>query len=308
MNLSPKITLEQWASLVAVVNEGSYAKAADLLNKSQSTVSYAISRIEEHLGGQVLKLHGRKAELTDLGKVMVRKAKKLLEEVDGIEQLAQCVSRGWEAEVSIAVDVIYPINEVLDVIELFTEQGETATRVRFLETSLSGTDEALLDGLADLVIAPRVPPGFIGEQFDSIEFLAVAHKDHSLHSIDRPITIHDLESYRQVVLRDTGTKRTQDAGWLGSEQRITVSHFSTSVNVVKRGLAFGWLPTGYTQAELQSGELKPLNLEQGAKRSINLFLINARGERAGPAVRLLMELFLKQSKQKAFAKKGARTE
>ena len=61
MNVTPKITLEQWASLVAVVDEGSYAKAADLLNKSQSTVSYAISRVEEQLGGQVLKISGRKA-------------------------------------------------------------------------------------------------------------------------------------------------------------------------------------------------------------------------------------------------------
>ncbi len=296
---SPKITLEQWASLVAVVDEGSYAKAAELLSKSQSTVSYAISRLEEQLGGQVLKLSGRKAELTDLGSVMVRKARRLLEEADGIEKLADCVSRGWEAEVTLAVDVIYPISEVLDAIELFSEQGEEATRVRFLETSLSGTDEVLLDGQADLVITPRVPPGFIGEPFGSIEFLAVAHKDHPLHHLDHPLTINDLESHRQVVMRDTGVKREQDAGWLGSDQRITTSHFSTSVQIVERGLAFGWLPTGYTEKLIASGELKPLPLPQGQKRSVNLYLVNARGERAGPAVRLLMDIFLQQAKSRS---------
>ncbi|NVJ62368.1 MAG: LysR family transcriptional regulator [Gammaproteobacteria bacterium] len=297
MSGTPKITLEQWAAFVAVVDEGSYAKAADLLNKSQSTVSYAIARLEDQLGGQVLKLHGRKAELTDLGKVMVRKAKKLLSEADGIEQLAACVSRGWESEIAIAVDAIYPVSQVLDAIEEFGKKGESATRIRFLETSLSGTDEALLSGLADIVIAPRVPPGFLGEQFSTIEFLAVAHKDHDLHKLDRTLTLMDLEQCRQVVLRDSGIKREQDAGWLGSEQRITVSHFSTSVEVIKRKLAFAWLPTGYIQEELASGEFLPLKLEQGQRRELSLFLINARGDRAGPGVNLLMSIFHRNSKR-----------
>jgi DNA-binding transcriptional LysR family regulator len=97
-------------------------------------------------------------------------------------------------------------------------------------------------------------------------------------------------------MRDTGIKRQQDAGWLGSEQRITVSHFSTSVQVLKRKMAFAWLPTGYIQQELASGEFKPLNLEQGGTRQHYLYLINVKGERAGPAVRMLMDIFLQQNK------------
>ncbi|MEE4246857.1 MAG: LysR family transcriptional regulator [Kangiellaceae bacterium] len=291
MSHSPKITLEQWASLVAVVEQGGYAKAAEQLNKSQSTVSYAISRVEEQLGGQVLKLIGRKAELTDLGTVMYRKAKKLLEEADGIEQLAECVTQGWEAEISIAVDVIYPMSKVLDALEIFQQAGQP-TRVRVLETSLSGTDEALLDGEADLVITSRVPPGFVGQQFDRIKFIAVAHKDHALHQLDRTITIKELEQYRQVVMRDTGTKRNQDAGWLGSEQRLTVSHFSTSVKVIQRKMAFAWLPKSYVVDELESSEFKVLPLEAGSERDINVYLINARGERIGPATQLMMDTFL----------------
>jgi len=148
---------------------------------------------------------------------------------------------------------------------------------------------------ADLVITSRVPPGFIGEQFDSIQFLAVAHKDHPLHQLARPLSLDDLAKHRQAVMRDTGTKRNQDAGWLGSEQRITVSHFSTSVQVLLRGLAYAWLPTGYIQKELASGDLIPLNLEKGSKRTINLFLVNVRGEATGPAVKLLSDIFLKRT-------------
>lgn len=227
------ISLEQWAAFVAVVEEGSYAKAAEALNKSQSTVSYAVSRVEESLGAPVLKVSGRKAQLTPLGEVMLRRAQQLIKDAKETEQLARCVAQGWESEVSIAVDVIFPMSKVLDALEAFNQQGKP-TRIRVLETSLSGTDEVLLNGQANLVISPRFPPGFIGEQFASIEFLAVAHKDHPLNLLDTSFNVDELAHHRQVVMRDSGVKRNQNAGWLGAEQRITVSHFSTSVEVIKR--------------------------------------------------------------------------
>ena len=44
------ISLEQWRSLVAVVEAGGYAQAAEALHKSQSAVSYAVQKIESQLG------------------------------------------------------------------------------------------------------------------------------------------------------------------------------------------------------------------------------------------------------------------
>ena len=43
----PKISLDQWTTLVSVVEAGGYAKAGDALHKSQSTLTYAIQRLEE---------------------------------------------------------------------------------------------------------------------------------------------------------------------------------------------------------------------------------------------------------------------
>ena len=45
-----QITLEQWEALVAVVDAGSYAKAAETLHKSQSTLTYAVQKLESLLG------------------------------------------------------------------------------------------------------------------------------------------------------------------------------------------------------------------------------------------------------------------
>lgn len=57
----PKTTLEQWAVLAAIVDHGGFAQAAAALNKSQSAVSYAVSRLQEALGVPLLAVEGRKA-------------------------------------------------------------------------------------------------------------------------------------------------------------------------------------------------------------------------------------------------------
>ena len=65
---TPRITLEQWRALQAVVEEGGYAQAAEALHKSQSTVTYAVQQIQKLLDVQVFEIRGRKAVLTDGGR------------------------------------------------------------------------------------------------------------------------------------------------------------------------------------------------------------------------------------------------
>jgi len=47
---TPHIALDQWRALIAVVDSGGYAQAAEALHKSQSAVTYAVQKIESVLG------------------------------------------------------------------------------------------------------------------------------------------------------------------------------------------------------------------------------------------------------------------
>ncbi|MEX0606573.1 MAG: LysR family transcriptional regulator, partial [Halofilum sp. (in: g-proteobacteria)] len=57
----PRISLEQWRALVAVVDAGGYAQAAEQLHKTQSSVSNAIQRIEAQLGLALFARAGRRS-------------------------------------------------------------------------------------------------------------------------------------------------------------------------------------------------------------------------------------------------------
>ena len=95
----PRISLEQWQTLCSVVAEGSFARAAEALNKSQSSVSYAIAQLNTHLPQPVLRIEGRRAVLTEAGKVLHRHAQQLIAQAQEAESVARSLAMGFEAEV-----------------------------------------------------------------------------------------------------------------------------------------------------------------------------------------------------------------
>ena len=303
---TPRVSLEQWATFKAVVEAGSFAMAAEQLNKSQSSVSYAIARLNEQLPQPVLQLEGRRAVLTEEGKALYRRALRLLQHAEETEEFAQMLSSGVESEVILALDNLLDLQAILPALDKFSAQYPF-TRIRILETSLSGTEEALLEKKADIVIGGKVPVGFAGTPVRQARMIAVAHPEHPLfrkaaHGA-RPgadqaqadpecITDWELKSWRQIVLRDSGQRREQDAGWLGSEQRWTVSHFASSIKILRAGLAFAFLPEDWVAEELREGRLRKLPLVEGTERIIQLYLMLSSKEGAGPATRTLASMLV----------------
>ena len=92
----PTISLEQWRALVAVVDDGGYAAAAEAIHKSQSAVTYAVQQVEKLLGVKAFRLEGRKAVLTPAGRMLYSRARVLLDEASSLERAAQRNSAGWE--------------------------------------------------------------------------------------------------------------------------------------------------------------------------------------------------------------------
>lgn len=290
--MRPRVTLEQWRMLQAVVDHGGYAGAAEALSKSVSTVNYGIRRLEAGLGVELLELEGRRAVLTRAGRELLRRSRYLLDEALAMERAAALLAKGWEPVVTLAVEVIFPQDRLLASLDAFARLTGT-TRVELIESVLSGTTEQLFARTADLAITAWVPPGFLGEPLETVEFVAVAHPGHPLHRLDRPLTQRDLRQHRQLVVRDSGVKESRDAGWLGAEQRWTVSHLATSVDAVTRGMGFAWLPRHRIARQLEAGELQPLPLVEGALRHHELYLVFADRDDAGPATRALADCLRK---------------
>lgn len=287
--LTPRITLEQWRALVAVVESGGYAQAAEALHKSQSSVTYAVQKLEELLGVRAFEIQGRKAVLTRTGQMLYRRARGLIEDAGGLERAAHKLSAGWEAEITIAAEVVFPIWLMLDCLNQFGLESPQ-TRIELLETVIGGTSEALVSGRADLAIGPRIPPGFTGEPLQFARFILVAHPDHPLHRLGREITPRDLRKHRHVVVRDSGTNRDTKVQTFDVAQRWTVTNMATSIGALTRGYGFAWLPEDKIRGELARGELKALPLRAEGERKLEIYLMFADRDSAGPGVLRLADI------------------
>ncbi len=293
--MTPHITLEQWRSLITVVNAGGYAQAAKVLYKSQSAVTYAVQKIETLLDVKAFEIQGRKAILTPTGQMLFRRALALVDEANNLERAAHMLSAGWEAEIQIAAEILFPSRLLLACLERFGQESPN-TRIELLESVLGGTSDALLKGEANLVISPQVPPGFLGDPLMRIKLRAVAHAEHPLHQYDRELSYRDLRAFRHVVVRDSGAKRDRRTATVDVDQRWTVSQVATSIQAVCMGYGFAWLPEEHIREELRTGILKPLPLREGGSREVSLYLILANPDFAGPGIKRLAEI-IKESVQ-----------
>jgi DNA-binding transcriptional LysR family regulator len=288
----PRITLDQWAALVAVVEQGGYAQASRHLHRTQSTVTYTIQKLEEQLALKVFERSGRRSVLSPAGQVLYRRGKALLEDATRIERSAAGLAQGWEAEIRLAVDAIFPTWLLLRALGQFGADHPDI-RIELVEAVLGGVEEAITEGRVDFIIGTLVPGGFTGDTLMQVRFVCAAAPSHPLHRLGRDVDIDDLRAHRHLVVRDSSARRARSGGWL-NERRWTVSNKATSIRAACMGLGYAWFAEENIREELDSGALRRLPLTEGSERFATLYLVYADRVAAGPGTRRLVQILREQ--------------
>lgn len=279
-----RVSLEQWRMFKAVVDFGGFNQASKGVFKSQSSIHNAIGKIEHSLGVKLFKVEGRKTLLTSDGALMLKRATYLLDEANKLEAVGETLGKGVESSLRVAVD------EIFSTVVLYQTLNQVSTKfpnlqVELIETILSGAQESLENLTADIAITPFKSPKLYSEPLCHVDFVLVASPTHPLHQLERAITLEDLKRSRQIVIRDSSQGQKKDEGWLGANQRWTVTHLHTSINMIKNGLGYAWLPRLSIESALKSEQLKPLPMGEFSKRYAELFLSVHDLDRLGPAAR-----------------------
>jgi DNA-binding transcriptional LysR family regulator len=107
-NGTSNTTIEQWAVLRTVIEQESFAQAAIVLSRSQSSVSYAIARLQEGLGIQLMEVQGRRAVLTEAGLGLLTEAIPLINDLALLEQRGRAIRSGSEVRIRLLVDTLFP--------------------------------------------------------------------------------------------------------------------------------------------------------------------------------------------------------
>jgi DNA-binding transcriptional LysR family regulator len=105
------ITIDILEILDTIDRRGSFAKAAEELNKATSAISYGIQKLEEQLDIALFQRQGRRSVLTPAGRLVLEEGRKILNTTARLADRAKEVATGWEPRIRIAVESLqsYPV-------------------------------------------------------------------------------------------------------------------------------------------------------------------------------------------------------
>ena len=115
------VSLDQLRTFIAAMDEGSFSAASRKLLRSQSVVSEAISNLEKQIGIQLFDRSGRYPKLTAAGLAILGDARSIIAGVDLMKARAKGMSGGLEPELSVVIDVFYPIDAITQVAKEFRQ-------------------------------------------------------------------------------------------------------------------------------------------------------------------------------------------
>lgn len=289
-----KTTLEQWKTLHQIDQAGSIQAAAITLNKSHTTLIYAVRKLEEQLGIELVAVQGRRAVLTEHGKTLLRRAHSMLEQARELEMISQQLSSGIESQITIAIDHLCDPSWLYQPMQQFLATN-SATSIQVVETSLSKTTEMVVTEQADIAIINLPITNYPAEAFGITTMVPVIASHHPLAS-KASLCLADLDTTCQIVVRDLGDRSAnkRDVGWLKSRQRITVDNFDHAFRAVEQGVGFCRLPLHVVE-QRRSDKITVINLEQSERYQVALHITLPKGAKTGPAATAFYQQLLQQT-------------
>ncbi len=194
--------LHQLRYVVAVARTGNFSRAAEQCHVSQPSLSQQIQKLEEELGERLFDRLKREAKLTAHGEAFLRRAVKILEEVDAAKREAKDATELLRGTVTIGVlptIAPYLLPEVLPVfadkypgVELVLQEDTTAHLLKLLlacEIDFALASQPIHDGRLE-----------VRELFTE-ELLLALPSGHPL-ARKRTVNADDLKQERLIVMKE----------------------------------------------------------------------------------------------------------
>src|SRR6202051_5236271 len=106
------VSLAQLRTFIAAADEGSFSAASRRLRRTQSVVSQTLANLEGQLGVKLFDRSARLPVLTDQGRALLVDARAVAGDVDLFKARAKSLAGGLEPELSVGVEVIFPLPPV----------------------------------------------------------------------------------------------------------------------------------------------------------------------------------------------------
>jgi DNA-binding transcriptional LysR family regulator len=287
------VSLDQLRTFIAAVDQGSFSAASRKLLRAQSVVSETVSNLEEQIGVSLFDRSGRYPKLTPAGVILLADARSIITGVDLLKARAKGMAVGLEPELSVVVDVFYPIDAITKVAKEF-RQKYPGVALRIYVEALGAAIQPVLDGRCSVGIVgslPDIPGSLTSERLPAVSFLMVAASDHPLASYKGKIPKEVLARHTQIVLTDRSELSAGRELGVMSPTTWRLADLFAKHHFLLNGLGWGGMPLHAVSKNLEEGRLVALTIEDVPPGGLNLSMSAVWQTKSppGPAGRWFIE-------------------
>ena len=294
------ISIKQINYAIAVAETLHFKKAAEQCFVSPSTLSNAITEMENQLGLKIFERDNKKVIVTNLGKSIIEKAKNIKNEIENISKLSELNSEPFSNSISLGIiPTIGPF--LLPILLPRIKKDYPNLNLNIVEAQTDVLLKKISSGEIEMAIMalPFETSGYKVNKFWNENFFWITKKEDP-RSNKTSIKAKDLDLSELIMLEEGNCLKDHilNACKIKNASKITfnASTLSTSIELVKGGIGTTLVPEmAVTKLIADNPELSKIKLdEKGPHREIALISRqNYAGERE---VKDLMKLFSEELK------------
>jgi DNA-binding transcriptional LysR family regulator len=296
------VSLDQIRTFIAAADEGSFSAAGRRLGRAQSVVSQTLANLESQLGVRLFERGARYPVLTAAGRALLIDARAVADSIGLFKARARGLAGGLEPELSIVVDVMFPTRVLTCAVVAFQAEFPN-TPLRISVEGLGAVLELVLDGGCAFGVRgplPVAPLELSTERLLGIRYQMVAAPTHSLAAHPGPIPTSMLAQHVQLVLSDRSRMTEGEDLGVFSARTWRLYDLGAKRAFLRAGLGWGGMPLDVVEADLASGALVLLTLEDmDTSPWMTMSATYRTDSPPGPAGRWLIDRLKQTAKQES---------
>lgn len=255
------MTIRHLKAFVAVCENGSVTKAAELLHVAQPALSQTISDIEKYYNVALFNRINQRLVLTETGKELLQKAKEVLESFQGFEDLA--TNAVDMPAVHIGMSLTIGTTDLPKIMRYIKNEYPFVKLSVTINNSFE-IQQSILSGEIDFGIIEGniVMPHFCCAEFKSDKLIIVCGRDFQIDSV---IDVRKLAS-QPLLLREKGSSSREHLESIFKRNGISSEPIMESISnqaiivAAKENFGVAVLPQALVAKDVQKGKLKEVKL------------------------------------------------
>jgi DNA-binding transcriptional LysR family regulator len=287
------LTLDQLRTFIAAAEQGSFSAAGRMLRRTQSVVSQTLANLEGQLGVVLFDRSGRYPTLTEEGRALLQDARAVADQMDGFKARAKTLREGLEPELSLSIDVMYPMSELTEAVAAFRD-AFPHTPLRLHVEALGAVIEPVLQGACQIGIVgslPVLPESIHSEPLINVPMVVVVASSHPLASYEGVIPQSELQRHVQLVLTDRSALTKDQNYGVYSKNVWRLADMGARHAFLRAGFGFGHMPQFMVEDDIANGTLRAVRIEMPSyiKPLMSMRAVYRNEAPPGPAGRWLIQ-------------------